>query len=361
LNKSNGDLTRTYEEQTATQRKRATVTERTNQQGKKTVDVNTEILAQGPRFEMHFLGIMFGGMALNRAMGNLTATSKEWVGIGEIMADTMGVVMLPATLALLENAILPLSEALLSLPEDTQLIVGITTLGLEGLGKIAEVGGQVALGAAAFNIAFPAISEKIVSGLSSSLSKMVGKGLVIAVGLTIAWQSVEFLVEGISEGDFIKELMGIIGIGTGLGLAGLVFVGVSGGVIGFALGIGIGLIITWFIKENKKEDIAREISAATEGMEGSFFTETTLGKGAKGLASGAGAARGFLTSESQRRAIGSFISDPTSIFSGSNTSNNAGNISIVNNIKVSDSREMERMINTNNDKIIREVRRNATA
>lgn len=362
IKKDNGDLTKVYEEQTATQRKRVTVTEKSNAAGEKQVNVQKETLAQGPRFKMHFLGIMFGGMALNRAMSNLTATSKEWVGIGELMSTTMGVVMLPATLALLDNAVLPLMDALLSLPPEIQTVIGVTVLGLEGLGKIAEVGGQIALGAAAFKIAFPALATKIVSGLTSNLSKMIGKGIVVAVGLTIAWQSIKFQREAIEEGDIMKEIISVIGIGTGLGLIGLTFAGPIGGLIGFTLGIAIGLVIHWFIKENKKEDIARAVGEATEGMQGSFFSETVIGRGVSGVAGGAGALKGFLTTPGQGAAISRFIEQPFGgIFGGGgNVSNQAGNVSIVNNVNVSDKKEFERMLKTNNETIIREVRRNAT-
>ena len=182
VKKDNGDLTKVYEEQTGVQRTRVTVTEKSNAAGEKQVKVQKETLAQGPRFKMHFLGIMFGGMALNRAMSNLTATSKEWVGTGEIMATTMGVVMLPATLALLDNAILPLSEALLALPPEIQTVIGVTIIGLEGLGKVLETGGQIALGVGAFSIAFPGLATRIMSGLTRALATPAGRGIGVVIG-----------------------------------------------------------------------------------------------------------------------------------------------------------------------------------
>lgn len=376
LSKSNGDLSRTYEEQTGTQRKRATINEKTNKLGEKTVDVNTEILAQGPKFQLHFLGIMFGGMALNRAMTNLTSTSKEWVGIGELMATTMGVVMLPATLALLDEAVLPLMDALLSLPEETKLAIGVSVFGLEGIGKLLEVIGQVAL----FKIAFPAAFAGLIPKLKASLQSQIGKGVVVAVGLTIAWQSIDFIREGIDEGSLMTEIIGVIGIGTGLGLIGLTFVGVSGGLIGFSLGIGIGLIISWFIRENKKDDIANAIKTATRDMQGEFFEETGAGRTIKSLASGAGSIGGFLTNEAQissikailppifgSKAVGGnisnsglhFLHEGETVLRKDEAGTQNGNISVTYNVRVSDKREFEQMLRNNNQQLVRDVRRDS--
>ena len=60
---------------------------------------------------------MFAGMALNRAFGNLNKTAIEWTGINEIMSMTAGDLMLPAMLDLLDLAVLPLSDAFMSMPD----------------------------------------------------------------------------------------------------------------------------------------------------------------------------------------------------------------------------------------------------
>jgi len=383
LKKENGDLTRTYEEQTEAQLRRMTIQSKTNKAGEKETTINTELLAQGPKFQMHFLGIMFGGMALNRAMSNLTATSKEWVGIGELMSTTMGVVMLPATLELLDQAVLPLMEALLGMPEFVQTIVGVTVLGLEGLGKIAEVGGQIALGAAAFRYQFPAMATFIKKNLTSALAKSVGKGIGISIALIVAWESIDFIREGISEGDLMKELLGIMGLGLGLGAAALfVGLGVVGGVVAFSLGISIGLVISWFIRENKKEDIANAISSATKDMQGDFFENTTVGKSIKSITAGPATLTGLLAPKggstildflknpfgASSKAVGGnitsdglhFLHEGETVLRNDEVNNQGGNVSVIYNVTVSDKREFEQMLKNNNQQLVREVRRNAT-
>lgn len=98
------------------------------------------------QFNMEQLGVMFGGMALDRAMTNLNATSREWLGMGELTSTMMGVTMLDANMALLEFGILPLFDALTSLPPAAQKAIGFMSIALEGLGMAMMTGGQLMLG-----------------------------------------------------------------------------------------------------------------------------------------------------------------------------------------------------------------------
>ena len=374
----NGKLTRVYEEQTATQRKRVTTVTDLNKGKREERVANKEVLAQGPKFQLHYLGIMFGGMALNRVMSGLTATSKEWVGIGELMATTMGVVMLPATLELLDQAIIPLMDTLLGLPTEIQTVIGVTVLGLEGLGKIAEFGGQIALGVGAFKIAFPALAASISSGLSKALQSKVGTGIIIAVGLTVAWQSIEFIREGINEGSLIEELIGVLGVASGLGLVGWALGGPVGGLIGFTLGIGVGLIIDWAIAENRWVGKARELDVPEDIIGEHVFRNSLLGGL---LSSGKGPSSDFIQQSNivdmaldgpeginfQGFAVGGnvtnnglhFLHEGETVLRKDEAQSGGGPINITNNINVSDSREMERMIKNNNDNLIREIRRDS--
>ena len=373
VKKDNGDLTKVYEEQTNSQRKRVTVTEKSTAAGKKQVNVQKETLAQGPRFKMHYLGIMFGGMALNRAMSNLTATSKEWVGIGEIMSTTMGVVMLPATMDLLNLAVLPLTNALLSMPEWVQTTIGVTVLGLEGLGAIAMTAGQIMLGAAAFSYQFPKMSAAIGKGLTSAISKNIGKGVLVGVGVTIAIASISMISEGIKKGDLAQELIGIIGTGVGLGTAGLMF-GPAGGLIGFTLGIGIGLIIDWSIAENRWKDKAEELGVSEDIIAEHAARSTLLGSL---LFSGKDSSFEFQQKQSlvdfalggessiTGMAIGGNVSNSglhylhegETVLRKDQAGNQSGNITVTYNVNVSDKREFEQMLRANNDKLTAEVRR----
>jgi hypothetical protein len=374
LKKDNGDLVKVYEEQTNSQRKRVTVTKSHNKEGKETLRVDKETLAQGPRFQMHYLGIMFGGMALNRAMGNLTQTSREWVGIGELMSTTMGVVMLPATLTLLDTAVLPLVNALLSLPEDIQTTVGVTVLGLEGLGKIAEIGGQIALGAAAFSYQFPEMAAAIKKGLTSALAINIGKGIVVVAGLIIAWQSIDFIRDGIENGSILKELTGVLGMGLGLGLVGLTLAGPIGGLIGFTLGVAIGVVIDWFIsKENNKIGLLGKVAdrlrygsdIETEGFRVMLDRQRFAKSGTSAQLYGS-YANGMYTPP--EKAVGGIIADTgtytlhegETVLRKDQTEMQGGNITVTYNVTVSDKKEFEQMLKANNQQLVRDVRRSST-
>ena len=291
-------------------------------------------------------------MALNRTMANLTATSKEWVGIGEIMSTTMGVVMLPAAMSLLEFGVLPLSEALLGLPEEIQTVIGVTVLGLEGLGKIAEFGGQIALGAAAFKIAFPALSTKIVAGLTGILATAIGSGIIIAVGLVVAWKSIEFIRDGIEEGSIKKELLGVLGLGLGLGAAGLVLGGPVGGLIGFTLGVSIGILVDWYYG-GAVGKAAMDVIPNVMGFTNPLKQPLDFLGNIPQLFSGRGKAVGGDISQTGPY----LLHEGETVLRKDEVSNQGGAVNVTYNVRVSDRREFEKMLRMNNQQLVREVRK----
>ncbi len=131
--------------------------------------------------------------------------------------------------------------------------------------------------------------------------------------------------------------------------------------MGFTLGVSIGLIISWFIKKGGLAEGLKEIGDFSKSGFGgaiSFVGGSTVRL--------AGIAAGFI---GEALSNGDTVSNTSNFTSESglgtsstnNISNNqAGNISIVNNITVADKSEFEKMIQTSNNNIIREVRRNAT-
>ena len=177
--------------------------------------ITTERMNRGmQKFQMEQLGVMFAGMALNRSMANLNSTSREWLGIGDLMSTMMGVTMLESNLLLLENGVLPLFDALTNLPEPAQKAIGLTSFALEGLGATMMVGGQLALG---------------LSSTLTVLEKMGGAGGAAAGAATA-----------------LKKLAGIsiVGVGVSLGIASIM--ADDGTSILYALGSGlaIGLGVT---------------------------------------------------------------------------------------------------------------------
>lgn len=160
---------------------------------------NVDVLS---KFQMENLGVMFAGMALDRAMTNLNATSREWLGIGELTSTMMGITMLSANMDLLEFGVLPLFDALTNLPPAAQKAIGLVSIALEGLGGMMFMGGQLMLGldstatllskiaGVSPNIIF---TEKGLGALGTKLSgtmdkikklgKLAGAGILISIAL----------------------------------------------------------------------------------------------------------------------------------------------------------------------------------
>lgn len=154
------------------------------------------------KFQVEHLGVMFAGMAMNRMMVGLNATSREWLGIGELTSTMMGITMLGANMDLLEYGVLPLFNALTNLPEGAKKAIGYTVLALEGLGGVMMTGGQLMLGLDSTATLLSKIagvspevifSEKGLSALNSKLkgslstlrkfSRLAGAGIFLAIAV----------------------------------------------------------------------------------------------------------------------------------------------------------------------------------
>ena len=64
----------------------------------KLVQQNKRVVTGYQRFHMELLSVMFAGMALSRAMGGLLQSSRQMVGVNEMLATTLGVTFLPAAI-----------------------------------------------------------------------------------------------------------------------------------------------------------------------------------------------------------------------------------------------------------------------
>jgi hypothetical protein len=295
-------------------------------------------------------------MALNRAMSNLTSTSMEWVGIGDIMSTTMGTVMLPATLELLDTAIIPLSEALLSLPEETKLAIGITAFGLQGFGKFTEFAGQVALAKIAFPVAFAKMTAPI-----KVMTSTIG-GLLIKIGLLNAASSVAL---GIAAAIAIDNLADYAEAWDKLGQS----VETTTEILGqkgqetrtIAAPLFKGEIDFSFLdSEEFKNGDGGKSSAPIKSIDFGQFDETLpafLDKintqerlsGARSFAVG-----GNVTNNGLH-----FLHEGETVLRSDQAGVQGGNVSAVYNITVLDSRELERMMKANTEKLVREVRKNS--
>jgi len=99
---------------------------------------------KGRRFKMEWLGIMFAGMALDRAFGGLVRTQLKLFGVTEMMSSAWTIVMLPVMekiLPMLYNLI----DVFMNLPESVKLAIGTFILFGALFGKILLIVGQVML------------------------------------------------------------------------------------------------------------------------------------------------------------------------------------------------------------------------
>lgn len=221
-----------------------------NVAGKKQKNYNQSLrnnIGASRRFQMEQLGVMFAGMALNRSMANLNATSREWVGMGELMSTMMGVVMLPTTMDLLNFGVLPLFDALTNLPEGAQKAIGLVALGLEGLGGVMLVGGQLMLGldsTATLLSKIAGVKPEVIftsrglKGLSDKMAPVMKNLKTMAAGIVLG-----FVIKDLADGD----IMGAIS--KSMIAAGLYFNN------GWLIGAGIvltlaseGMLAEWSVK-----------------------------------------------------------------------------------------------------------------
>ena len=210
------------------------------------------------RFNMEQLGVMFGGMALNRAMANLNATSREWLGMGELTSTMMGVTMLSANMDLLEYGVLPLFDALTNLPEGAQKAIGYTTLALEGLGSTMMVGGQLMLGldsASTMLAKIAGISPDIVftsKGLSALKTKLkpLMTNLKKVAKLAVIGITLNEVKNDIKEGEITAAI--------GTALAGY------GVMKGNKWAIGVGLALKFAGDEGAQRSVARFMISLTD-------------------------------------------------------------------------------------------------
>ena len=97
------------------------------------------------RFRMEMLSVMFAGMAMKRVYDNLTATAKDWVGATAIQEATLGALYAPWE-AYKTEALLPVYEGLMNLPEGAKMAIGAFTEMFGIVGSGLSFFGQLHLG-----------------------------------------------------------------------------------------------------------------------------------------------------------------------------------------------------------------------
>jgi len=132
------------------------------------------------RFNFNMLGVMFAGMALQRTVNGLVKTSMEWMGVQELLNETLGVIFLPIADEVL-NALLPIMEWFMDLPDETKKAIGEITLFIGGIGTILATAGSISLGAKSLG---NLIGVDITSGIKSKLKEFDFTNL-LKIGATL--------------------------------------------------------------------------------------------------------------------------------------------------------------------------------
>lgn len=253
-----------------------------NATGTKMNVVNRKITRGFQRFQMEQLGVMFAGMALNRAMANVNSTSREWLGIGDLMSTMLGVTLLDSNLALLEKGVLPLFNALTNLPEGAKKAIGFTAFALEGLGGAMMVGGQLMLGldsTATLLSKIAGVQPSLIftetgltalkSKLGGSLDKMKKLGKIAGAGIAM-----KMAIDDLEEGDLTAAVgSATLGVGIATGNPYLIGIGVTLKLVGEPEFLAKFLVFGLKIIDNALalgEDIGTAIWSGITGKEAEF-------------------------------------------------------------------------------------------
>ena len=190
------------------------------------------MMTHGARgFRMEMLGIMFFGMAINRAFSGLIKTSMEWMGVMEVLSTALGILFLPIAETLLNWALWFL-DVVGKLTEGQKKWIGIFVLIGAVIGSVLMVAGMLALGIGSLILVFGSLGAAI--GIIGAIG--IGIGLIIG-GLILIVRGVYDVFKGKFEG------IGLILMGVGAIL--LLFIG-WWALLPIAVGAAIYLIIKYW-------------------------------------------------------------------------------------------------------------------
>ena len=202
------------------------LTERVRRLDKKTGEYNwtqTKVIKGMKRFRYEALGIMFGGMAIERAFGKITKAGMDLYGISELLNTALGTTMLPV-LDLLGPVIFDIVDAIMNMSDAEKMAFGGLVLFGQAIGTMLMSLGQVIL--------FVSSLEKIgglaglfanIKDIFAKMGQYVGKKLVTTIGIKG--------FEDVAAGGLMSRFSSLLK--TKLGLA---FTFTAGGFIAF-LGI----------------------------------------------------------------------------------------------------------------------------
>jgi hypothetical protein len=112
--------------------------------GKYSETVRTKLTPTIKRFKFEFLGIMFAGMAIERAFKGITQAGMDMYGMGELINDAYGLTMLPV-MDLLGDSMLGVIDTILNMSDEQKMAIGGAMLLGQAFGGVLSAVGQLVL------------------------------------------------------------------------------------------------------------------------------------------------------------------------------------------------------------------------
>ena len=130
------------------------------------------------RFKMEWLSIMFAGMALERVFNGIVSAQMDLWGVSDMLSAMWTITMLPAMEAITPK-IYEIIEGIMKLTPDTQMVIGLTVLGGDLLGKLTGALGQIFLAVMGLKVLFPTFAATVAASGGGI------KGVLLAIGKSL--------------------------------------------------------------------------------------------------------------------------------------------------------------------------------
>lgn len=163
----------------------------------KLVPTQQKLNGEMKRFKMEALGIMFGGMAIEKAFSKMTKAGFDLYQISDILNTTYAVMMLPV-MDILGEAIFGIADYLMGLGEEERMVIGTTMILGQALGTVLAGLGQAILFVSSLqSIGGLAGLFKELTGIFTKLGSMTGKALTF--GIEIASGAKDLVIKGVTK------------------------------------------------------------------------------------------------------------------------------------------------------------------
>jgi hypothetical protein len=196
--------------------KTTSVMSTTNKQGEITTQTMTKLTPTIRRFKMEWLSVMFAGMALQRVFSGVIKSQMDLWGVTSTLSSMWTVTMIPVMEKVSEK-LTDIMLKIMDLPEDTQMAIGFTVLGISALGTILSTIGQITLGVLGLKMVFANFSlgaffttiKLWFASLSGAILGIAAIIVAIIVGMVVAWKE-NFMGMKLIVKDLVNSLKTIL-------------------------------------------------------------------------------------------------------------------------------------------------------